>query len=85
MRKLLMLLSVLFLCCSMALGQEKETTFENANSAYNAGQFENAVMLYKEILESGQHSAELYFNLANSYYRLNQVGRVFFILKRRNN
>ena len=47
-----MLLSVLFLCCLMALDQEKETTFENANSAYNAGQFENAVMLYKEILES---------------------------------
>ena len=82
MRKLLMLLSVLFLCCSMALCQEKETTFENANSAYNAGQFENAVMLYKEILESGQHSAELYFNLANSYYRLNQVGESIFYFEK---
>ena len=82
MRKLLMLFSVLFLCCSMALGQEKETTFENANSAYNAGQFENAVMLYKEILESGQHSAELYFNLANSYYRLNQVGESIFYFEK---
>ena len=77
-----MLLPVLFLCCSMALGQEKETTFENANSAYNAGQFENAVMLYKEILESGQHSAELYFNLANSYYRLNQVGESIFYFEK---
>ena len=82
MRKLLMLLSVLFLCFSMAFGQEKETTFENANSAYNAGQFENAVMLYKEILESGQHSAELYFNLANSYYRLNQVGESIFYFEK---
>ena len=82
MRKLLMLFSVLFLCCSMALGQEKETTFENANSAYNTGQFENAVMLYKEILESGQHSAELYFNLANSYYRLNQVGESIFYFEK---
>jgi len=77
-----MLLPVLFLCCSMALGQEKETTFENANSAYNAGQYENAVMLYKEILESGQHSAELYFNLANSYYRLNQVGESIFYFEK---
>ena len=82
MRKLLMLLPVLFLCCSMALGQEKETTFENANSAYNAGQYENAVMLYKEILESGRHSAELYFNLANSYYRLNQVGESIFYFEK---
>ena len=77
-----MLPPVLFLCCSMALGQEKETTFENANSAYNAGQYENAVMLYKEILESGRHSAELYFNLANSYYRLNQVGESIFYFEK---
>jgi len=82
MRKILMFLSVLLLCCSMALCQEKETAFENANSAYNAGQFEKAVMLYKEILEGGQHSAELYFNLANSYYRLNQVGESIFYFEK---
>ena len=82
MRKLLMLLSVSFFYCSLALGQETETTFENANSAYNAGQFEKAVMLYKEILESGRHSVELYFNLANSYYRLNQVGESIFYFEK---
>ena len=54
MRNLLIVLSGSFLYCSFALAQETETTFDNANSAYNAGQFENAVMLYKEILESGQ-------------------------------
>ena len=82
MRKFLKFFSLLFLYCSMVLGQEKETIFENANSAYNAGQFEKAVMLYKEILESGLHSAELYFNLANSYYRLNQVGESIFYFEK---
>ena len=82
MRKLLILLSGSFLYCSLALGQETETTFENANSAYNAGQFEKAVMLYKEILENGQQSAELYFNLANSYYRLNKVGESIFYFEK---
>ena len=82
MRKILIILSGSFLYCSFTLGQEIETTFENANSAYNAGQFEKAVMLYKEILENGQQSAELYYNLANSYYRLNQVGeRIFYFEK----
>jgi tetratricopeptide (TPR) repeat protein len=66
----------------VAFGQEKDTTFENANAAYNAGQFEKAVMLYKQILESGQHSAELYFNLGNSYYRLNQVGESIFYFEK---
>ena len=82
MRKLLILLSGSFLYCSFTLVQETETTFENANSAYNAGQFEKAVMLYREILESGLHSAELYFNLANSYYRLNQVGESIFYFEK---
>lgn len=82
MRKFLKFFSLLFLYCSMVLGQEKEIIFKNANSAYNAGQFEKAVMLYKEILESGLHSAELYFNLANSYYRLNQVGESIFYFEK---
>lgn len=82
MRKILMLFFVSFFHCFVALGQEKDTTFENANAAYNAGQFEKAVMLYKQILESGQHSAELYFNLGNSYYRLNQVGESIFYFEK---
>ena len=82
MKNILMFLSILILCCLMALGQEKGTTFENANTAYNTGQYERAVILYKEILNNGQHSAELYFNLANSYYRLNQVGESIFYFEK---
>ena len=74
---------MLILCLgTSAWGQEKNLDFENANSAYNTGQFERAVMLYKKILEEGQHSAELYFNLANSYYRLNQVGESIFYFEK---
>jgi tetratricopeptide (TPR) repeat protein len=81
MRKIFMFFFLSFLHCVLASGQE-DKTFENANSAYNAGQFEIAVMLYMEILESGQHSAELYFNLGNSYYRLNQVGESIFYFEK---
>jgi tetratricopeptide (TPR) repeat protein len=82
MRKILMLFLASFFYFFVALGQEKNTTFENANAAYNAGQFEKAVMLYKQILETGEHSAELYFNLGNSYYRLNQVGESIFYFEK---
>ncbi|MDB2314405.1 tetratricopeptide repeat protein [Flavobacteriaceae bacterium] len=78
----MILFLVSFFHCFGALGQEKDITFDNANAAYNAGQFEKAVMLYKQILESGQHSAELYFNLGNSYYRLNQVGESIFYFEK---
>ena len=82
MSGILKILVVSFFNVFIVLGQDQEVTFENANSAYNAGQFENAVMLYKDILESGQHSAELYYNLANSYYRLNQVGESIFYFEK---
>ncbi len=82
MRKIMILFLVSFFHCFGALGQEKDITFDNANAAYNTGQFEKAVMLYKQILESGQHSAELYFNLGNSYYRLNQVGESIFYFEK---
>ena len=82
MSGILKLFVVFFFNVFIVLGQDQGATFQNANSAYNAGQFEKAVMLYEEILESGQHSAELYFNLANSYYRLNQVGESIFYFEK---
>ena len=47
--------------------------FEKGNSAYNNGEYEIAVTSYETILESGETSAELYFNLANAYYKLDQL------------
>ena len=64
MRKQLMLFFLL-LFVFLGFGQDINQTFENGNTAYNAGQFEKATMFYKEILESGEHSAALYFNIAN--------------------
>lgn len=62
----------LLLVCFGAFAQN-ETLFANATTAYNEGNYEKAVENYLEILENGQHSAELYFNLGNCYYKLNQV------------
>ena len=47
--------------------------FDEGNALYNEGKFAEAIDKYKVILDSGQHSAELYFNLGNAYYKLNNV------------
>ena len=60
------------------LGQSPSVVFENANTAYNNAKYEKAVSLYKEILDQGEYSAALYYNLANCYYRLNNVGESVF-------
>lgn len=52
---------------------QNESNFEQATTAYNEGAFEKAIDLYTTILEDGQHSAALYYNLGNSYYKLNDI------------
>jgi tetratricopeptide (TPR) repeat protein len=55
-----------------ALGQNN-VLFAEGNSLYNDGKFQDAINTYESILETEYHSAELYFNLANAYYKLNRI------------
>jgi tetratricopeptide (TPR) repeat protein len=49
-------------------------SFEKGNALYQKGQYQEAAQEYENILkEDKQQSAELYFNLANCYYKLNKV------------
>lgn len=51
-----------------------QSSFEKGNALYQKGQYQEAVQVYEDVLkENKQQSAELYFNLANSYYKLNKV------------
>ena len=56
----------------IASGQN-ELLFSQANEAYNKGDYQKAIELYKKIEETGNISSNLYFNIANSYYKLQQV------------
>ena len=48
--------------------------FEKGNAFYQKAQYQEAVQEYENVIkEDKQQSAELYFNLANSYYKLNKV------------
>ena len=67
------ILIILLLVQGLGATAQNEAVFNNATTAYNEGQYEKAIENYLEILEKGQHSAELYFNLGNCYYKLNQI------------
>jgi tetratricopeptide (TPR) repeat protein len=76
--KLKLLSFIVSLVFNYTFGQSPSVVFENANTAYNNAKYEKAVSLYKEILDQGEQSAALYYNLANCYYRLNNVGESVF-------
>jgi len=52
---------------------QSEDLFKEANSAYQNGNYEEAVSKYEAILENEETSAELYFNLGNAHYKMNHV------------
>jgi len=70
MKPLIYIISLLL--STMAIGQN-DGLFARGNSLYNEGKFQEAVSSYEKILETEYHSAELYFNLANAYYKLNRI------------
>jgi tetratricopeptide (TPR) repeat protein len=68
---------IFWLMCLVGFSQTTES-FKQANDLYNSGYYKEAIGQYDSILASNQHSAELYFNLANCYYKLNEVGPSIF-------
>jgi len=64
---------VLFLFFSttlMAQDGNGKQLFDDANTAYNNGDFEAAIDGYTKIEDMGQESAMLFFNKGNAYYKL---------------
>lgn len=61
---------------------EAEKVFIRANELYRDAKYEEAIMIYEQIMESGYHSADLYFNLGNAYYRSNKVPRAILNYER---
>lgn len=57
---------------------QNQNLFEEANTYYNDGKYAEAIDNYQAVLESGQHSADLYFNLANANYKLNNIAPSIF-------
>ncbi|CAL68357.1 SH3 domain-containing protein [Christiangramia forsetii] len=70
MRKLILFS---FLMLSFIGFSQSEDLFEEANSAYQSGDYEVAVSKYEAILANNETSAEVYFNLGNAHYKMNHV------------
>lgn len=46
-----------------------DSRVDKANQHYAAEEYENAIQLYEDVLNSGMEAPELYYNLGNCYYR----------------
>ena len=68
---LMLVLLALFIRPAQAEGP---LPFTQGNESYEAGNFEGAVIRYREQVASGPWSANLFFNLGNAHYYLGEKG-----------
>ena len=59
-----------------------ESVVKQGNSAYNKAEYQKAISLYEQTLKMGQFSAELYYNLGNAYYKLNNIAESIYYFEK---
>lgn len=71
MKKLILL--TILLIPVFAFSQDYQILFNKANGYYNAGQYSQAAEIYHQLIDSGYTDAYIYFNLGNTYYRMDKM------------
>lgn len=69
MKKHTLLILVLLVSFVAKAQQTAEQWFEQANAAYNAGNYDTALILYNNVISNELESVPLYFNMGNTYYK----------------
>ncbi len=76
MKKLVIFIVLFF--SLIGYSQEVNKLFSEANTFYKEENYTRAIGVYLSIEEQGYVSDDLFFNLGNSYYKLNKVAPSIF-------
>ncbi len=74
--RMLFLLALVFVASRLPADAElMENAFDAANKLYEQGKYAEAAASYEKILQSGQLSPALLYNLGNAFFKSGQLGR----------
>lgn len=62
--------------------QSVDSLWTKANELYSSGQFKDASDIYQNIVNDGNESSDLYYNLANAYYKQSMLGKAVLYYER---
>lgn len=82
MRQLIFIITLTIVSLKLTASAMPDSTLIKANESYIEGNFDKAAELYQTLVDSGYHNAELYYNLGNSYFKLNRVAYAILNLER---
>lgn len=60
--------------CKTSFADNNTIVFDSANAAYAKGDFEKAIEQYESLIKSNSVSSEVYYNLGNAYFKINNIG-----------
>ena len=72
MKRYTLLILVAFFSLVGKAQQDANVWIEQANAAYNMGNYDSARIVYEKILSTDVESVHLYFNLGNTYYKMHE-------------
>jgi tetratricopeptide (TPR) repeat protein len=81
MKKLITFIIAIF-AVVFSFAATTDSVLDSANVAYKKGDFEKASKIYENILTCGLESAEVYYNLGNSYFRLKNIPKAIINYER---
>ena len=81
MKKLLFILFAIAVSFVSANAAEHCSGIENGAKAYNEGDFERAIDEWRTCVDNGTENADLYYNLANAYFRNGKLGFAIYYYK----
>lgn len=77
------IVTFIFLFCSVLIqAQDHLGVFQEGNTHYNNGEYQQAIDKYNRILNHELHSFELYFNLANAHYKQNNIAESIYFYEK---
>ena len=72
MRKKISIVVFLFFYIGL-FASENDSLINNANKQYSEGLYTKAIENYQKVIDKGYTSSELFFNLGNSYFKMNDL------------
>jgi len=72
MKKVVSVIFFTFLVFRLYAGEDSQI-INKANTAYGDGHYADAIELYEQLINNGLESPELYYNLGNSYFKINDL------------
>ena len=74
---------LLFVFASLTLFADQQQVYiQQANKAYSAGSYAEAATLYKKVVLTGFESPDLYYNLGNTFFKLNDFANAILWYER---